>query len=628
MRRSALLLVLAVLLPWVLIACQQPFVKSLLDPTVSAPPPVRAGLRAQAVGAAGWDVRFFPMSNPLCTGAGVTTITTTVPFVDFSMSRTFSGAPLLTPDTVTLSLKSPGGTVIGSSSLGTTNEACEPMGFSLMSPGTYTLEVTSVSNPGGISQTDVLTIIYTPAPTPTPSPVAVSGWHFSYHPSTSEECDGAPITLINTAVPYVEFNFRQLFVNPTPPGDLNKLPSLFELRQGAAVLDSGDLSDEDMVCEIMDVNLPGPGTYTFHVTTRAITTTFPPTVRTATHVLTIVYVIPATPTPTPTPTPTVTPTPSPTPTPTPVPTAPPSPVSLTVLAGTPGGPGSADGAGASASFRNPNGLAAHPVSGDLYVADTQNHTIRRVSGGTVTTVLGVAGSPGYANGTGAAARFNNPRGLAFDGSGSNLYVVDYSLNKVRRISIPGNTVSDFAGSGAPGDQDGPAGTAMFAGLWDVAVHPTNGSVYVADRGNGKVKRISGGTVTTVAKTVAPAVPWGIDVDAQGVVYVALGTANKVVKYLPGDIDTAHEVAPVAGATDVVVNTRGIFFSSSAHYIWGIPATQTLRTIAGNGFAGSTPGIPGQVTSPHFLTFGGNRLYVSENGSGLHGQTIRAIGFQF
>lgn len=625
MRRSALLLVLAVLLPWILIACQQPFVKSLLDPTVSAPPPARAGLRALAVGAAGWDVRFFPPSNPTCIGAGVTTITTTVPFVDFALTRTFSGAPLLIPSSVTLTLKSPGGTVIGSSALGTTNELCEPMGFGLMSPGTYTLEVTSVSNPGGVSQTDVLTIVYTPAPTPTPSPVAVSGWHFSYHPSTSDECDGTPITLINTSSAYVEFNFRQLFVNPTPPGSMTKLPSLFELRQGGTVLDSGDLSDEDMVCEVMDVNLPGPGTYTFHVTTRGkmgVSTI------TATHILTIVYVIPATPTPTPTPTPTVTPTPSPTPSPTPTPSPPPSPVTLTVLAGTPGSPGNADGAGAAASFRNPNGLAAHPISGDLYVADTQNHTIRRISGGTVTTVLGLAGSAGYANGTGAAARFNNPRGLAFDSSGSNLYVVDYSLNKVRRISIPGNTVSDFAGSGAPGDQDGPAGTAMFAGLWDVAVHPTNGSVYVTDRGNGKVKRISGGTVTTVAKIVAPAVPWGIDVDAQGVVYVALGSANKVVKYLPGDINTAHEVAPVLGATDVVVDIRGIFISSSTHYIWGIPATQTLRIIAGDGAAGSTPGIPGQVTSPHFLTFGGSRLYVSENGSGLHGQTIRAIGFQF
>ncbi len=111
---------------------------------------------------------------------------------------------------------------------------------------------------------------------------------------------------------------------------------------------------------------------------------------------------------------------------------------VTTLAGS-ANPGSADGAGASASFREPNGLAVDS-SGNVYVADAGNNTIRKITpSGIVTTVAGSA-SPGSADGTGTEASFNFPAGVALDASG-NLYVADSGNNKIRKITFPGSTES-------------------------------------------------------------------------------------------------------------------------------------------------------------------------------------------
>src|SRR6185369_9507778 len=102
------------------------------------------------------------------------------------------------------------------------------------------------------------------------------------------------------------------------------------------------------------------------------------------------------------------------------------------LAGTAGMFGSADGTGAAARFSNPSGVAVDSA-GNVYVADAGNSTIRQVTAaGVVTTLAGTAGMFGSADGTGAAARFSDPTGVAVDSAG-NVYVADQSNHTIRQV---------------------------------------------------------------------------------------------------------------------------------------------------------------------------------------------------
>ena len=104
---------------------------------------------------------------------------------------------------------------------------------------------------------------------------------------------------------------------------------------------------------------------------------------------------------------------------------------VTTLAGGAGHSGSADGAGSAARFNEPFGVAV-TSNGNVYVADTFNHTIRRITPtGAVTTLAGLAGHPGILDGAGSAARFNDPISVAMDGAG-NLYVEDYLNNRITK----------------------------------------------------------------------------------------------------------------------------------------------------------------------------------------------------
>ncbi len=169
---------------------------------------------------------------------------------------------------------------------------------------------------------------------------------------------------------------------------------------------------------------------------------------------------------------------------------------VTTIAGNPGSTGSADGTGTSARFNNPQGIVA--LGGDLYVTDTGNHTIRKVTTtGDVTTLAGSPGTPGSTDGT-ATARFNSPLGIAF--VGTNLFVADAGNHTIRRVTTPAGDVDTFAGSaGQPGFADGQGGSARFSSPDGIA---SVGSVlYVADRGNHAVRRISTiRNVTTFAGT--------------------------------------------------------------------------------------------------------------------------------
>jgi hypothetical protein len=151
---------------------------------------------------------------------------------------------------------------------------------------------------------------------------------------------------------------------------------------------------------------------------------------------------------------------------------------VTTLAGTAGIRGSADGTGADAWFADPQGVAVDG-SGNVYVADTSNSTIRKITpAGLVTTLAGIAPVDGSADGTGADARFRRPQGVAVDGSG-NVYVADTGNQTIRKITPAGvvTTIVGVPSSGPLGNFPGPL-PASLVSPFGVAVDPATGSLYI------------------------------------------------------------------------------------------------------------------------------------------------------
>ncbi|MEI6950816.1 IPT/TIG domain-containing protein [Paraflavisolibacter sp. H34] len=181
-------------------------------------------------------------------------------------------------------------------------------------------------------------------------------------------------------------------------------------------------------------------------------------------------------------------------------------------------PGFTDGEGSAARFYKPGNLALD-ARGNVYVSDHENNSIRKISPGGVVSTLAGNGTerPGFADGTGSAARFNNPSGIAVDGQGT-VYVADLGNHRIRKISPSGN-VSTLAGSGVPGFADGAGSTARFFHPAGLAID-AKGNVYVADNFNHRIRKITpGGLVTTVAGGSDQFYqPTGIALDLLGNIY--------------------------------------------------------------------------------------------------------------
>ncbi|MFI5161783.1 MAG: NHL repeat-containing protein [Sphingobacteriales bacterium] len=171
---------------------------------------------------------------------------------------------------------------------------------------------------------------------------------------------------------------------------------------------------------------------------------------------------------------------------------------VTTLAGN-GNSGSADGVGANATFNNPTGVAVDG-SGNVYVADFLNSEIRKVTtNGTVTTLAGSADTVGSANGTGSSALFYFPNSLTVDASG-NVFVTDDINNLIREVS-PAGVVTTVAGSGSAGSANGIGTAASFNDPSGIAVDAT-GNLYIADADNNLIRKVSAaGLVTNVAGTL-------------------------------------------------------------------------------------------------------------------------------
>jgi DNA-binding beta-propeller fold protein YncE len=171
--------------------------------------------------------------------------------------------------------------------------------------------------------------------------------------------------------------------------------------------------------------------------------------------------------------------------------------SVRTLAGLPETPGSTDGTNSTARFNDPAGLAI-AADGTIFVADNQNHALRRIgTNGVVTTLAGLLGTPGSADGSGSSARFDSPTGLALGPDGA-LYVSDTGNHTLRRVTTNG-VVTTVAGSAGNADYaDGPATAARFNQPLGLAITP-DGTVFVADSGNHLIRVLAtNGTVSVLA----------------------------------------------------------------------------------------------------------------------------------
>jgi len=315
-------------------------------------------------------------------------------------------------------------------------------------------------------------------------------------------------------------------------------------------------------------------------------------------------------------------------------------VTVTTLAGS-GSAAFADGNGTSASFNSPTRLAVDG-NGTLFIADTNNNRIRRISATGIVSTLAGSSAAGYVDGQGISANFNNPNGTALDANG-NIYVADHNNHRIRKISASGN-VTTLAGSGSAGSADGQGTSASFNYPNALALD-MSGNVYVADTWNHRIRKITAnGTVTTLAgsgsagfadgqgTSASFSAPTAVAIDGTDNIYVADFSNNRIRKISPsGNVTTLAgsgnagfangqgSSATFNGPQGIGVDSNGFIYVGDAnnHRIRKISANGNVTTLAGSGSAGYADGLGASATFnlPHGLAVDtiGN-LYVSDKGN--------------
>jgi hypothetical protein len=325
---------------------------------------------------------------------------------------------------------------------------------------------------------------------------------------------------------------------------------------------------------------------------------------------------------------------------------------VSTLAGLAGQAGSADGTNDTALFSGPQGLVVGPDS-NIFVSDTVNHTVRRVTPtGVVTTLVGSAGQKGSIDSTNTAARFNLPLGIAID-ENTNLYVADSANNSIRKVTAA-LAVTTFAGStGGSGSADANGNNARFNLPVGAAFDPA-GNLYVADQGNKTIRKMAAdGTVTTVAGVVGatgtndgPGLsahfnnPSGLATDRDGNLFVTDSFSHTIRKVTPlGDVSTFAGTPGTSGATNgngsaaqfyvpfgIAVDSNGVVFVSDSFNaaIRQILPDGTVTTLAGSfGSTGTNdgPNASARFNFPQGIALDGNsNLYVLDEAN----YTIRKI----
>ncbi len=303
----------------------------------------------------------------------------------------------------------------------------------------------------------------------------------------------------------------------------------------------------------------------------------------------------------------------------------------------------------------PAGVAVDVV-GNLYVADTSNHRVRKVSSsGVLSTVAGTGVfSWGGDGGPAVAALLNAPEDVAVDAS-QNLYIADQANNLIRRVT-PAGIISSFAGRGpfGFGGDGGPATAALLACPSGVATD-RQGNVYVADTCNDRIRRVSpGGVITTVAGNGVrgfggdngPAIlaqlafPYGVAVDAGGNLYIADSFNQRIRRVTPGGVISTVAGAGVVGFSGdggpavaaQLHNPRGVAVDAAgnlyiadwqSHRIRRVDTAGRISTIAGSLSPGFFPGFSGdgglavlaELNSPRGVAVdSAGSIYIGEEGN--------------
>lgn len=319
---------------------------------------------------------------------------------------------------------------------------------------------------------------------------------------------------------------------------------------------------------------------------------------------------------------------------------------VTTFAGTADSTGSTDATGALARFNKPSGVAVDSA-GNVFVTDSANHTIRRITpAGVVTTFAGTAGASGFLDAAGAGARFNRPGGIVIDAA-DNLYVADRMNHRIRKVT-PAGDVSTLAGSGATGATNGTGVAAQFNQPWGLTL--AGGVLYVADTWNNQVRAVTlpaavtstlaGGLTSGEADGVGADArfrqPTGIAADAAGDLYVSdmlTGTIRKVAAdgtvvtfagrgYHQGITNGVGAAARFLGPDCVAMDGAGNAYvvESSMHTIRKVAPDGTVTTLAGApGAAGAVDatGMAARFNSPSGVAADGvGNVYVADTNNHL------------
>ncbi len=305
-----------------------------------------------------------------------------------------------------------------------------------------------------------------------------------------------------------------------------------------------------------------------------------------------------------------------------------------------------------ARLHSPEGVCVD-TSGNIYIADTENHRIRKfVEGGNINTIAGT-GTPGYSGDGEAAidAKLNSPHGVCVHTSG-NIYIADTENHRIRKF-VEGGNINTIAGTGTPGYSPDPqkATEAKLNCPLGVCVHTTSGNIYIADTDNHRIRRVDAATgeINTIAGTGTPGYspdpqkateakldhPSGVCVNSTGKVVIS-DTMNTCLRQIDIDLDTISFLFPPAGpakrglnkAQGIDLDTNGNLYIADTenHLVRKVDTLGMLTIAAGTGSPDWTgdegPATEAQLYSPHDVALDSvGNMYIADTNN----HCIRKVG---